>query len=82
MTEKQPQTCYVVCKVVESDSIIFDVDQKNYPSKVLPDRYIFTKEELEAYVSEKVKEASMLEFDRGVLFGAKELQQQSKQLNQ
>lgn len=92
MTNK-PQTCYVELDIrsnTQPDFMMTKIPKgdksflNGYPLHVtkLPDRYIFTKEELEAYVSEKVKEASMLEFDRGVLFGAKELQQQSKQLNQ
>lgn len=69
MTDKQPQTCYVLIDVKSNTQPDFMMTRipkgdksflNGYPLYVteLPDRYIFTKEELEERDMSKMREAA------------------------
>lgn len=59
MTDKQPQTCYVPSNEESIGILSTNAGDAQYILlKELPDRYIFTKEELEEYVREKQREAA------------------------
>lgn len=64
MTEKQLQTCYVLVETPDWDEefALYKVYSSNYVIPALnelPDRYIFTKEELESYVNAKQREVAV-----------------------
>lgn len=69
ITDKQPQTCYVECKVIESDSVIQFIDETIVPSKKIESVYIHTHEELEALKAKWMREAAESSFDAGRRLG-------------
>lgn len=63
MTDKKPQTCYVPSED-RTDNVFMDkYENKIFFATQLPDRYIFTKEELEERDRSKMREAAEKAWD-------------------